>query len=62
MKPIDTIWGEKKMGEVAEMILDGALCQICGGLVYEGNPDDATEEEFSPGYPRTCEECEDCED
>lgn len=35
------------MGEAAEMILEGLLCQICGELV------DGEES----GYPRTCEGC-----
>ena len=35
------------MGEVAEMMLDGTLCQVCGGVI------DGT----TPGYPRTCEDC-----
>ena len=35
------------MGEVAEMMLDGTLCQECGGVI------DGT----TPGYPRTCEDC-----
>ncbi len=46
------------MGEIADMILDGTLCQECGGLVYdEGDPNEALEEEVSPGYPRTCYDC-----
>lgn len=36
------------MGEVAEMILNGLLCQICGSYM-----DDYEE----PGYPRTCDDC-----
>lgn len=36
------------MGEVAEMILEGLLCQECGGVM-----DDLE----SPGYPRTCDFC-----
>lgn len=35
------------MGDVADMMLDGTLCQCCG--VYLGEPQ---------GYPVTCEECE----
>lgn len=34
------------MGEVAEMMLDGTLCQSCG--VYVGTP---------CGYPRDCADC-----
>lgn len=36
------------MGEVAEMMLDGTLCQGCGVLM----PDHQ-----APGYPRTCTCC-----
>lgn len=35
------------MGEIAEMMLDGTLCQVCGELLG----DDA------PGHPRTCVGC-----
>lgn len=35
------------MGEVAEDVLDGFICQYCLCLV-DGE---------SPGYPRTCEDC-----
>lgn len=35
------------MGDIAEMMLDGTLCQVCG--CYVGEPE---------GFPRTCEECE----
>nr|DAX39360.1 MAG TPA: DNA directed RNA polymerase, 7 kDa subunit [Caudoviricetes sp.] len=35
------------MGEIAEMTLDGTLCQECGA--YIGEP---------CGYPRSCEDCE----
>ncbi len=35
------------MGEIAEMMLDGMLCQECGGLI---------DCEVS-GYPRSCSDC-----
>lgn len=35
------------MGEIAEMMLEGLLCQCCGSLI------DMEE----PGYPRSCEDC-----
>lgn len=35
------------MGEVAEMMLDGTLCEGCGVFLNEA----------APGYPRTCREC-----
>ncbi|WP_258022808.1 hypothetical protein [Brevibacillus formosus] len=37
------------MGEVAEMIISGLVCQVCGESM-----DDFEE----PGYPRTCEDCQ----
>ena len=49
------------MGEVAEMMLDGTLGQICGGLMEDlinENGDDLKE---PPGYPRTCEDCKEYE-
>lgn len=36
------------MGEIAEMMLDGTLCERCGGII------DGT----TPGFPRLCEDCE----
>ncbi len=38
------------MGEIAEMILEGDLCEICG--VY-------LDDEGGDGFPRRCEGCED---
>jgi hypothetical protein len=35
------------VGEIAEMILEGFLCEDCGSLV------DGEE----PGFPRKCEDC-----
>lgn len=35
------------MGEIADMILEGTLCEVCGGLV-EGD---------ASGYPRKCSDC-----
>ena len=36
------------MGEIADMVLDGTLCEICG-VYLDGK---------SPGYPRRCGACE----
>lgn len=36
------------MGDTAEMILDGTLCEKCGEVI----------DLFSPGYPRVCDDCE----
>lgn len=38
------------MGEAAELILSGLLCQVCGEYM-----DDFEE----PGHPRTCDSCSD---
>jgi hypothetical protein len=35
------------MGDVAELILDGIICEFCGCLI-DGE---------ITGYPRKCEEC-----
>lgn len=35
------------MGEIAEMMLDGTLCQVCGSVI-DGD---------TPGYPRYCIDC-----
>lgn len=37
------------MGEAAEMMINGLLCQGCGSYV---------EDHEEPGYPRYCEDCE----
>ena len=36
------------MGEIAELIIDGVLCEQCGVLVDEGE---------GCGYPRLCPSC-----
>jgi len=36
------------MGEVAELVIEGYLCQFCGVFI----------DEKAPGHPRTCEDCE----
>lgn len=38
------------MGEVTDMILDGTLCDECGGMVGD--------EPEAVGFPRRCEDCE----
>lgn len=35
------------MGEFAELVIDGWLCQGCSQLI----------DETGPGYPRTCRDC-----
>ena len=34
------------MGEIAEMMIDGTMCQHCGEWMHEG--------EDGPGYPQSC--------
>jgi predicted Zn-ribbon and HTH transcriptional regulator len=41
------------MGEIADMLLDGTLCEGCGEVF-----DDIMDGEDSPGFPRRCPECE----
>ena len=36
------------MGEIADMMLDGTLCQQCGGDIGDRK---------TPGYPRYCPDC-----
>lgn len=36
------------MGEIADMMLDGTLCEQCGGAIGDRQ---------SPGYPRLCVDC-----
>ncbi len=36
------------MGDMAEAMLDGTLCEVCGSFI-DGE---------IPGYPRKCEDCE----
>lgn len=36
------------MGEIAEMMLDGTLCNVCGAFI----------DMDIPGHPRLCKECE----
>lgn len=38
------------MGDTSELMMEGVLCQTCGGLVNETGDGD--------GYPRNCADCE----
>lgn len=53
-EPIDYDYYEEEciMDEIAEMMLDGSLCQCCGDYI---------DDDFA-GFPRTCEVCEDEDD
>lgn len=46
------------MGEIAEMVLDGTLCQICGSLMEDLIPEKGDALLHPPGHPRSCEDCE----
>jgi methionyl-tRNA synthetase len=37
------------MGDIADMILEGILCDVCGMLFVDHN---------IPGHPRTCDDCQ----
>ncbi len=56
------------MGEIADMLLDGTLCQFCGVInedILAANPesDGPTVETFEPqGFPWTCAGCKDMVD
>jgi hypothetical protein len=39
------------MGEIADMMLDGTLCQVCGAYIGDAE-----------GYPRTCIGCREDEE
>lgn len=46
------------MGEIAELVLNGTLCQVCGCLMEDLIPRDGSKELLNPpNRPRTCEEC-----
>lgn len=36
------------MGDVADMLIDGTLCEDCGAVI----------DDDSPGHPRCCNDCE----
>ncbi|EJL44000.1 hypothetical protein PMI08_02118 [Brevibacillus sp. CF112] len=43
------VTNRKGVGEAADSILSGLMCQVCGAYM----------EDFEePGYPRTCEDCQ----
>lgn len=46
------------MGDIADDIIDGCCCSICGGyFVYKANNDEG----FEHGYPVACSECWDAD-
>ena len=40
------------MGDTADMMIEGILCQSCGAYI-----DDEESEDGGPGYPRNCTDC-----
>ena len=40
---------EEEMSQTVEDILNGLICQVCGSFMDDFE---------APGYPRTCEDCE----
>ena len=46
------------MSEVTEMMLDGTLCEFCGGLMDDLIVEGSKELKEPPGYPRKCEDCQ----
>jgi len=50
--------GELIMGNYADDILDGTLCQVCNCIMDDLKPKDSSNVLLPPpGYPRTCDEC-----
>ena len=45
------------MGSIAELHLDGTLCECCGCLMEDLIPEKGDVLKEAPGYPRTCEDC-----
>lgn len=45
------------MGEIADMIMDGTLCEQCGCLMEDLIMDNGEDLKDPPGYRRTCEDC-----
>jgi len=46
------------VGEIADMVLEGTLCQVCGEIMYDMIPDGDEEAPDPPGYRRTCAGCQ----
>ena len=50
------------MGEIADMILRGELCEICGVIMPDMVSTKKAPNRQAPGYPRKCKSCRDGED
>ncbi|MBO0479615.1 hypothetical protein JZO72_08225 [Vagococcus fluvialis] len=46
------------MGEIADMMLEGILCQQCGTLIEDLIVEGSNTLKEAPGYPRSCSDCE----
>jgi len=46
------------MGEIADMVLEGILCQVCGVLMEDLVVEGQEELSEGPGYPQTCPACQ----
>jgi DNA-directed RNA polymerase subunit RPC12/RpoP len=45
------------MGEIADMMLDGILCETCGVLMDDLIPETGNTLRSAPGFPRQCPDC-----
>lgn len=46
------------MGDIADMMLDGTLCECCGAVMEDLLPTDGSNVlKPPPGYPRRCTDC-----
>jgi hypothetical protein len=50
------------MGDIAEQMLNGTLCQCCGTLMEDLIQEGTNVLKEPPGCPRTCEDCNNEED
>ncbi len=51
------------MGEIAEMMLDGTLCEGCGVFMEDLAPENEGDQILDPpGSPRRCDDCEPASD
>lgn len=45
------------MGEMAELILEGYFCQVCGAVMEDLIVPGQKQLKEAPGHPRTCDDC-----
>lgn len=46
------------MGEISDLVLEGVLCECCGGLMEDLCVEGSEELLPGPGHPRLCPDCE----